>query len=216
MTKRSFVATLPLLGSLNVLAAQDTQLALADHPYLSPENCSQSDPNSRWEERDEDFKRAYGSSEQAQTRFFEIYAHHLRKWTEEKRPESKASRPHLEEAFDEAMRFINFDVWGGRGHAMPRFSARLEWILWHGWNGHKNPFDTAEAEARYEIEDIRALFVILFKANAEQWKKLDDSRPRIDKSLAALQKAEGHLSLAGQKYFRTQLAQLVAMGIQNC
>jgi hypothetical protein len=215
MTKRSFITALPLLSSLGAAAAEGSRGALQDHPYLSPENCSHADAYSRWANVDDELRKAFGSSEQGQTRFFEVYAQNLRKWTKEKHPQSEASRPHLETAFTKAAEFINFSVWGVRIHFMPRFPATLEWIIWRGWQGHGKAFEVGEANTRYEIDDLRTLFVILFNSNAEVWKKLAEERARMDESLSALQQAETLLPEAGRKYFRTQLAKQIAEAFLN-
>lgn len=215
MTKRAFISSVPIFASLGVSAAGGPNASVQDHPYLSPESCSLADPDVRWANMDDELKKAFGSSEQGQTRFFHVYAENLRKWTKAKHPQSEASRHHLQTAFTKAAEFINISVWGIRIHFMPRFPAALEWIIWHGWQGHGQAFDADGAESRYEIDDLLILFVTLFKANAEAPKQLTEERRSMDESLAALQKAEPLLPESGRRYFRAQLAKLIAGAIVN-
>lgn len=101
------------------------------------------------------------------------------------------------------MEFIVFDIWGGVAHEMTRLPARVEWVV---WNGFQTSFSI---HGRYQQDDIRMLSQTLFKANAELWKGQPRAYPKIDACLETLSKAEKLLSEDGRSYFRTQLMRMI-------
>lgn len=146
-----------------------------------------------------------GSSEQAQTRFYQAYAASLAGWIESKHPKVKQVRPHIHEAWAHAMNFIVLDVWGGVAHVLSRSPAETEWII---WDGFKQGFDRGYI-GHYPDQALSSLLAIIFEANADSHKKLTDSTWRVDKCLTALSEAEKLLPEEGRHYFRSHLVRRI-------
>jgi hypothetical protein len=198
--RRAFICALPLIAGTGLLARDADITGILEHPSMSPARCAVNDPDFMWQNRDTTIPVSW--TEQGQDQFFQAYAENLRQWTDEKYPKAREVRPHIAKAFSAAMELIVLGAWGGVAHVLTRLPAKVEWIVWNGFNR------SFEESAKYRQEDIRTLLTILFQANAESWKKLGDL-PGIDDTLGALFKAEKLLPQPGCCYFRSQLVKMI-------
>ncbi|MCE9519322.1 MAG: hypothetical protein K8R87_07205 [Verrucomicrobia bacterium] len=103
MNKRTFLTTFSVIGGLKLTAAESGR-DLKDHPYLSPENCSLDDPDTRFHNRSDKFSAEFGRSEQAEDQFRVAYAENLEKWIQKKYSETKDTRELIEKAYFDAIR----------------------------------------------------------------------------------------------------------------
>ncbi len=101
MRKTVFVVFLLALGPLRLKAEESYSETLERSPWLAPEMCALSDPDSFYHLRlSEEPQKVYvNGSEAGQDGFFAAYADNLRKFTDAHYPEAKKVRKLLYEAF---------------------------------------------------------------------------------------------------------------------